>query len=163
MTMQAFSRSTRSPLRFNRRQILQSAVAGGLLSVAERSWAAPSERIRLGVIGLGSRGYNLVDALMSAADAQIVAVCDVDEHHHRDRPWGQGPKFGRGPGRQRVLDRYEKQGRGKGQGGVEVTAYGDFRKLCDRGDLDAVMVATPDHWHAACTILRVAPGVGRLL
>ena len=50
----------------------------------------PSERITIGVVGAGSRGFNLIDEFLNQADAQIVAVCDVDSFHHRDRRGGRG-------------------------------------------------------------------------
>ena len=112
---------------------------------------APSERITIGIVGAGSRGFNLIDDFLKQPDAQIVAVCDVDSFHHRDRPWGQGPAYGREPARRRIDSHYQSK-----QDGVSVT--NDFREICSRDDIDAVVVATPDHWHALCTLESLRNG-----
>ncbi len=109
-----------------------------------------NERITVGVVGLGSRGYNLIDALLEQSDAQIVMICDVDSFHYRDRPWGQGTKFGLEPARERIES---KSPQSKG-----LAATKDFRDVCHRDDIDAVVVATPDHWHALCTLEALRHG-----
>ena len=117
---------------------------------------APSERITIGIIGLGSRGFNLLDEFLGHADAQIVAVCDVDSFHYRDNAWGKGKAFGRQPAKQAVDKHYAKAKSGARGGGVDV--YGDFREVCRRDDIDAIVVATPDHWHAFCTLEALRAG-----
>ncbi len=112
---------------------------------------SPSERITVGVVGAGSRGFNLIDEFLKQADAQIVAVCDVDSFHHRDRPWGQGPAYGRVPAKRRIDKHYNST-----SGRVSITD--DFREICQRDDIDAVVVATPDHWHALCTLEALQNG-----
>ncbi|MGZ0169347.1 MAG: Gfo/Idh/MocA family protein [Planctomycetales bacterium] len=113
---------------------------------------SPNERISVGVVGAGSRGFNLIDEFLKQPDAQIVAVCDVDSFHHRDRPWGKGPAYGRTPAK-RKIDAHYKSTSG---GGISVTS--DFREICQRDDIDAVVVATPDHWHALCTLEALRNG-----
>lgn len=131
---------------FTRRTCLSTLAAPLLLpSFVAGKASSPNGRITIGVIGAGSRGFNLIDEFLSQPDAQIVAVCDVDSFHHRDRPWGQGPAFGREPARRRIDKHY-----GSTAGGVSVTA--DHLEICQRDDIDAVVVATPDHWHALCTL-----------
>jgi predicted dehydrogenase len=110
-----------------------------------------SGRITIGVVGAGSRGFNLIDEFLKQPDAQIVAVCDVDSFHHRDRPWGQGPAYGREPAKRRI-DKYYKTT----TGGVSITD--DYREICQRDDIDVVVVATPDHWHAFCTLEALRNG-----
>lgn len=117
---------------------------------------AANDRIQLGVIGLGSRGYNLIDAFLRQETCQIVAVCDVDEFHYRDRPWGTGIAYGRIPGAKKIDQAYAKNGRPKGTQGVRT--YDDYRPLIDRKDIDAVVIATPDHWHAMCTLAALKSG-----
>ena len=117
--------------------------------------APANERIAVGIVGLGSRGFNLIDALLSESDAQIVAICDVDALHYRDQPWGKGRAYGRQPARQRIDSRYASKGR-TGSGGVAV--YRDYRDLCRHEDLDAVVVATPDHWHALVALEALRAG-----
>ncbi|MCB9770900.1 MAG: Gfo/Idh/MocA family oxidoreductase [Candidatus Omnitrophica bacterium] len=104
----------------------------------------PSERIAVGVIGLGSRGFNLIDDLLRAKEAQIVAICDVDLLHYRDNPWGKGSAYGREAAQIKIDGHYQSSG------GVSVES--DFREVCSRDDLDAIVVATPDHWHALITL-----------
>lgn len=116
---------------------------------AEQSTPA-SERITIGVIGLGARGFNLIDALLNQAGAQIVMLCDVDSLHYRDRPFGQGPKYGIEGAKERV------ESKSPGSRGLAISS--DFREVCGRADIDAVVVATPDHWHALCTLEALRHG-----
>ncbi|MEQ9409632.1 MAG: Gfo/Idh/MocA family oxidoreductase [Fuerstiella sp.] len=115
-----------------------------------------SERITLGVIGLGSRGFNLLDAFLAQPDCQIVAVCDVDQLHYRDREWGSGKTFGRRPAAEHVSRAYQKDKSGTPAGGLQVSS--DYREVMARSDIDAVVVATPDHWHALCTLEALRAG-----
>src|ERR1043166_499098 len=93
---------------------------------------APSERVTVGFIGTGkmSHDYHL-STLSGFKDVQCVAVCDVDTTRRE-----HAKKF--------IEDRYAKDGRGsKG-----IDAGNDFREIIRRKDIDAVVIATPDHWHA---------------
>ena len=140
-----------------RRRFLQSSAAAiaapsiiPASALGREGRPAPSERVTVGLIGLGSRGFNLLDEFLQHADAQVVALCDVDRLHYRDRPWGQGPSMGLEPARQTTEQFYSKPKSGAAAKGIFVTP--DFQELCARKDLDAVVVATPDHWHALCTL-----------
>ncbi len=121
--------------RLSRRSFLASAAAapliirGGELGPRRRS---ALERITIGVIGCGKMAgdYHLPE-LLGQPDTQVIAVCEVD----RTR---------REAARQRV-DRYYSDARRDFAG---CQAYSDFRELLARDDLDAVCIATPDHWHA---------------
>ena len=112
---------------FNRR----STVALGLAAATTTASSAAqvlgaNQRIRLGFIGVANRGGQLMDAFLEQDDMQIVALCDVDQRSIiKSRP--------------------------KVQGKVDVEH--DFRKLLDRKDIDAVVIATPDHWHAVQTVM----------
>ena len=145
----------------NRRQFIASAAfAGGAPAIVSNAVlgadkTAPSERVNIGVIGCGSRGYNLIDEFLQHPDCQIVAVCDVDMHHYRDRAWGQGTAFGLLPAKQKIQTAYAKKS-GKTDQGLQT--YTDFRELIARDDIDAVVVATPDHWHALCTLQAIRAG-----
>ena len=116
-----------------------------------------NERIQIGVIGLGSRGYNLIDSLVRHHDqARIVAICDVDKTHYRDRAWGTGSAFGLIPAGQKIAAAYAKHGV---QGSEDdISQFSDYRDLLERSDIDAVVIATPDHWHAKCTLDAVSRG-----
>ncbi len=109
-----------------------------------------NERVRMGFIGVGNRGTQLLTSFMTHADAEIAALCDVYEPYTlRDRSkvhpryiadvGGQVPKMGEAFSR--PPDRYN-----------------DFRRLLEKKDIDAVCIATPDHWHAAQTILALQAG-----
>lgn len=127
-----------TPVRVTRRQFIHGAAAAGIsgpLILASNSplRAAANDRINLGFIGVGTQGGGHVGALLGRADVQIVAICDVvkdlREHHGK-----------------RVEDHYaknKKNGQYKG-----CKRYNDFRELLQHKGLDAVLIATPDHWHA---------------
>jgi len=116
----------------------------------------PSNRINLGVIGLGSRGFNLLNDFAQLPNCQIVAICDVDDYHYRDRPWGKGMAWGRQPAKQFIQKAYASQKSGTAFSGLRV--YSDYRELIAGKDLDAVVIATPDHWHALCTFESLQAG-----
>src|SRR3954463_3130938 len=121
--------------RITRRDFNRTAAAVGLGTAATgasattalsagRVWGA-NERIRLGFIGLGNRGDQVLDAFLEHKDAEVVAVCDLYQPY---------------------LDFAAKKI------GTSPEQYHDYRKLLDRQDLDAVVVCTPDHWHALMTV-----------
>ena len=116
----------------------------------------PSETLRIGVVGVGSRGFNLVDDVLREDDARIVAVCDVDSIHYRDRTWGQGRSYGRKPAQKKIAEFYAKEGSAKQVQGPDT--YSDYRELLERDDIDAVIVGTPDHWHALVAIDAMRAG-----
>jgi predicted dehydrogenase len=109
-----------------RRDFLKTSLAAGVapmfLGAADEK---PSERIRIGFIGVGGQGGSNLGALMKNA----VAVCDVDSE-----------RLGK------AKERVEKANN------RPCAAVSDYRKLLDMKDVDAVLVSTPDHWHALTTI-----------
>jgi len=127
--------SFQAPLKTTRREFIKAAgLASTVLalptfipaSALGRDGAvAPSERIRVGGIGLGNQGGSDFGGFLGSADVQYVAVCDVRKNV-RDGKKAQ------------VDERYKSK---------DCTAYNDFRELLARTDIDAVHVATPDHWH----------------
>jgi predicted dehydrogenase len=104
---------------------------------------APSKRINVGAIGTGriSRVHDL-PGILQYNDARIVAVCDLDAHRVAD-----GKKF--------VEDYYAKK-TGKPYEGVKT--YGNYHELLANPDIDAVVISTPDHWHAIIGIDAVRAG-----
>jgi len=114
----------------------------GVLKASER--VAPSERIAIGMIGMGRQAYhaNLLPFLASP-ETQVVAVCDVDAWRVEQ-------------GRKRVEEYYAAKVPGGSYRGCQVTA--DYREVLARGDVDAVMISTPDHWHAAMAIEAARAG-----
>ena len=86
---------------------------------------APSERIAVGIFGWGMQGPANTEGLMKLNDCQVVASCNIDKKHL-----------------QRSLDAINKFYRNK-----DCKPYHDYRKMLARKDIDAVMIAVPDHWH----------------
>src|SRR5579883_1076364 len=82
---------------------------------------AANERVRLGCIGLGNRGDQVLDAFLQHSDAEVVALCDLSDEYmdNAARKTGTSPR-----------------------------RFKDYRQLLDQKDVDAVVIATPDHWHA---------------
>ena len=101
--------------------------------------AAASERIALGLIGLGNMGTAHLKAFLGYRDVQVLAVCDVDRTK-RDKA------------RQTVAERYGSTAR-RG-----CAAYHAFEELLARDDLDAVVIAVPEHWHAIIAIAACRAG-----
>lgn len=128
--------------RVTRRQFLRQAAAVGAplfvpaAALGRAGKAAASNRIVVGCIGTGGRGKGLLSAFMRMEDVQLVAVCDVDTEH-------------RNAGRDQVNRKY---------GNSDCAAYNDFRELIGRKGIDAVIVATPDHWHALAAVAAVKAG-----
>jgi predicted dehydrogenase len=116
---------------------------------------APSERITLGVIGFGTIAYSTVPNFLADPRVQIVAVADPVS----DLPnYGyQGERRGgRLVGQKFVEDHYAQW---KPEGGFKgCTPYEDFRDMIAREDLDAVYIATPDHWHCAAALMAASKG-----
>ncbi len=110
---------------------------------AQDGRTAANDRITLGFIGVGGMGGGLLGRYLGDRDAQVLAVCDVDTQRREDA-------------RNRVNDQYgeaRKSGAYKG-----CDAYNDFRELLARDDIDAVVIATPDHWHAIISIEAAKAG-----
>jgi predicted dehydrogenase len=133
----------------SRRQVLAGATGAVLTRPRLVSAVPATERIALGFIGLGEEGMYLLDAFLAEPDAEIVALCDVEERHFRERDWGQGRPLGRSPARDRVSGV---------RGRPPTVVTDDMREVCGHAGLDAVVIATPDHWHALCTLEAIRQG-----
>ncbi|MFV2068578.1 MAG: Gfo/Idh/MocA family protein [Pirellulales bacterium] len=115
---------------------------------------APSNRISVGVIGLGTRGTPDMKIFMRNQDVQIVAICDVNRASKGYRD--EKAVMGREPALKIVNDFYGAQRRSGQFHGVDACT--DFRQVIDRNDIDVVAVVAPDHWHAAMTIMAAEAG-----
>lgn len=97
---------------------------------------APSERINLGVVGIGPRCTYDLTAMLKMADLRCVAIADVQASR-------------RDAGKKLVDGKY---------GDSDCKLYRDFLEVLDRKDIDAVLIATGDRWHAAASILAAEAG-----
>jgi len=114
---------------------------------------APSDRILMGCIGLGGQGDRDMRSFLGHAEVQVVALCDVDAG---SRNYEQGWHRGLAPAREAVERHYAAQTQAGTYKGVFTTK--DFRELLAREDIDAVAVATPDHWHAGIVVAAAKAG-----
>ena len=109
----------------------QTAGATGLLTTPAGRALGANDRVIVGLIGCGGRGRYVAGLMREAPGVEFAAAADVYlPNAERAREWA-GPK---------------------------ATAFQDFRRLLDRKDIDAVLVATPDHWHATATVLACQAG-----
>ena len=132
----------------NRRQFLKSAtgVTAGAIAfpyivsssaLGKAGSVAPSNRIVMGAIGVGSMGTGDLHGFLNKKEVQTVAVCDVDKAY-RDRA------------KKIADDKY---------GNNDCKTYLDFRELIGRGDLDAIQIAVPDQWHSIPAIAAARAGL----
>jgi len=96
------------------------------------TYSPPSDMINLGLIGCGERGWTLWEWSKVLYDARVVAMCDVNAERLND--------FRKEPG------------------GEKTIPYRDYHEMLDNKDIDAVLVAVPDHWHALMTIQACQAG-----
>jgi predicted dehydrogenase len=118
-----------------RRQFLkgtiQSAAAASTLVLAAPRVLGANERVNVGLIGCGVRGMTVAKLMAAVPDVAFVAACDVYEPHAAAaKEWA----------------------------GSGCRTHRDFREVLDRKDVDAVLVAAPDHWHAIPTVLACQAG-----
>lgn len=130
----------------SRRSLLKASAALAaplVLTTPLRGAAAPSNRIAFGWIGTGRMGHGDMKDIIGNADIQIAAVCDVDSRRADD-------------GRRAVEAEYARRTASGAYRGCD--AYKDYRELCARGDIDAVMICTPEHWHALIALEAARTG-----
>ena len=123
-----------------------SAVGGPAIGTARGA----NEKIRVGFIGVGNRGTQLLDGFLQQDDVEVAALCDVYEPYLM-RDYSKVDKKLLTDLGGRVPKMTEKLG-------ANVARYKDFRELLDRKDIDAVVIATPDHWHAIMAISACQAG-----
>ncbi len=123
----------------SRRQLLGAGV--GLCALPYvvplvRAATAPSARLTMGAIGMGGQGMHNLKSFLTFEDVRVLAVCDVDTNHRR-------------AAKKAVDDAYQN---------TDCAAYNDFREILARRDIDTVLIATPDHWHAILSIEAAQAG-----
>ena len=115
---------------FIKRVVQTGAVVSATALSAEHVLGA-NERVRVGLIGCGGRGMFDAKLMRAAPEVEFVAVCDLYPLHvARAREWA----------------------------GPSAKEYKDFRRLLEQKDIDAVLIATPDHWHAIPAVLACQAG-----
>lgn len=112
------------------------ALFAGGVEAARAGVQGANGRVRMALIGSGSRGRFVANSFLRQPDAEFVAACDV----YRER-----------------LD-LGLQTLAKMQAGRQAEGYEDYRRILDRRDVDAVLIATPDHWHHQMVIDAIAAG-----
>jgi predicted dehydrogenase len=131
--------------RKNRREFLSTAASAAVIatpfivsskSIGAQDNVAPSEKITLGVIGMGPRCTYDMKSILQLKDVQCVAIADAQQSR-------------RNAGKKLVDTHY---------GNTDCKLYGDFRKMLERDDIDAVIIATGDRWHAAASIMAAQAG-----
>jgi predicted dehydrogenase len=123
----------------NRRDVLETGAAGlaALLAGYHVAEAAEAKAYRVGLIGCGWYGKSDLFRLIQVAPVEVVSLCDPDQHMLA--------------GAARMVARRQKSGK-------EPRTYTDYRKMLAAKELDIVLIATPDHWHALPMIAAVEAG-----
>ena len=104
-------------------------------AIAQRKKPGANDKIRIGTIGMGGMGMHNMGMFLGMPDVEVVAVCDVDTRR-TDAAAAEVEK----------------------QKGKKPLVHHDFRRVLDMKDVDAVLISTPDHWHALPTILACEAG-----
>ena len=149
----AYGSKRTTPVPLDRRQFLRKVCASSVgtlvipgivpsSALGMDGFTAPSNRITLGFIGLGVMGRRShLNSFLHRSDVQVLAVCDVDSDKRKISE-------------EAVLKRYRQ----KIAGYSGCAKYEDFRDLLVRDDIDAVVIATPDHWHGLIAISAAKAG-----
>jgi len=142
-----------------RRQFIGASAAAAAFTVVPRHLlggpgvVAPSEKVRIAIIGAGGRGRTMARALFEEDDAQIIAVCDVAEKTDLGAFY-YGGFAGRSPVKAEVEGHYAKK-----TPNFRCAEYEDFRVMLEKEKaIDAILCATPDHAHAAVSITAMKMG-----
>jgi hypothetical protein len=121
-----------------RRDFLKTGLlAGAAVQAPLSAWAriaGANDAIRVGVAGVNGKGWNHVGVFGDAADTRVVAICDPDRRLLEQR-----------------RSEFEKDG-------ARLGTHTDIREMLDRDDIDVVVVATPDHWHALAGVWAMQAG-----
>jgi predicted dehydrogenase len=138
--------------------IEKSALTVGGISVAMNAVSAsglsrtvgPNDKIRMGFIGIGNRGSQLLELFMQQKDVEVVALCDIYEPYLQRNREKVDPRY--------LADRAGQVPKMGEKFPTQPKLYSDYRKLLEDKNIDAVCIATPDHWHAIQMIEAVKAG-----
>lgn len=147
MLLSDSSKETAAPATTTRRDFLKGSLAGAAVAtwgatilpasaLGREGTTAPSERITMGIVGIGPRCRYDLTSILPFQDVRVVAVADVQASR-------------RDAGKEMIDKAY---------GNKDCQLYRDFRELLDRKDIDSVLVATGDRWHAAASMLSAQAG-----
>ena len=117
-----------------------AAVAGPLILVPVPGRPGPNDRIGFGLIGSGGQGRGNMRNFLGMRECQVLAVCDVDDNQAAN-------------GKKDVENRYKNDSGYKG-----CAVFKDFREICARRDIEAMIVGTVDHWHHLCSLTAIRSG-----
>ncbi len=134
-------------MKMNRRSFLKqttAAAVGGVVlpcfvspsAIGADGTVAPSNRITMGAIGVGGMGMGDLGGFLNRKEVQVLAVCDVDDNHAANA-------------KKRVDQKYQN---------TDCMTTRDFRQVIERKDIDTIMTATPDQWHALIGIAAAKAG-----
>jgi predicted dehydrogenase len=139
--------------KISRRNLLGGAAAAAAFSVVPRHVlggagnTAPSEKVNVAIIGTGGQGIVNMKQLFNEPDARVAALCDINEQSDYSMFY-YGGTAGLKPALQLVTKRY----------GRPCPTYRDYKEMLESEDIDAVLVATPDHSHAMVVLDAIAKG-----
>lgn len=127
----------------NRRKFIQktaiTSTGIGMVSIIPSEvWSpkvAPSDSLNVALIGCRNMGFGILEHHLSNSGVNCVAMCDIDQNVLNEKAAEIGKRFNQSP-----------------------KLYGDFRKLLEQKDIDAVIIGTPDHWHCLITIYALQAG-----
>ena len=129
--------------RFIKNTTMLTAGAAFLPAVSPAGFAyfknkvSPNDQLNIGAIGINGMGWSNLTSAIKVPGVNVVALCDVDKS---------------------VLDKRMNELSKMNIDTSKVKTYGDYRKLLDQKDIDAVMIGTPDHWHALIMMHAVEAG-----
>lgn len=123
---------------FIKKSTISIAGYGAMSMMPTIKWAgkvAPNDRVNVALIGCRNMGFGLLNHFLNQDDAQCIALCDIDENILNERAAEIRRDFDQSP-----------------------ALYRDFRRMLENRDIDAVIVATPDHWHCLQAVYSLQAG-----